>query len=126
MKNKKLGLLLIGLLLATFLVACSVSKDYQGEWYALDGSGKQMKLNYSEKQLEIVNGRKYQLSQFGTGIENDMKYYQIKLDQEKFVLIFPDKKDKDNAVVIKPNDEDRPLEGKILFRMNRKSFPSKE
>lgn len=123
MNRKKLELLFLGLLTITFLVSCKVSKDYQGEWFALDGAGKQVKLEYSEKELKIIDGNKYELSQFGTGVENNMKYYQIKIDKDKYALIYPDKKDMESAVVIKPNNEDKPLEGKILFKMNRKTYP---
>ncbi|WP_322809602.1 hypothetical protein [Carnobacterium maltaromaticum] len=111
------------LIMLPVLVSCKVSKDYQGEWFALDGLEKQVKLDFSEKELKISDGNRYSLSQYGIGVANSMHYFQIKIDDEKYSLIYPDKKDKDTALVVKPDDEDKPLEGKILFKMNRNKYP---
>lgn len=118
MNRKKLKGLFLGLVMLTILASCKVSKDYQGEWFALDGLGNQVKLNYTEKELKTNDGKKYELSQYGTGLENGMKYYQIKIDNDKYTFIYPEKNDKDTAVVVKPDDEDKPLKGKILFKVS--------
>jgi hypothetical protein len=124
MKRKKVIMLFLGITMIMFLTGCKVSKDYQGDWYGLDAAGKRVKLNYSEKKLTVTGDKEYDLSQFGVGIENNTKYYQVKIDGEKYVVIFPDKNELNAAVVIKPDDEDNLLEGKILFSMNRKKFPT--
>ena len=125
MNRKKLKGFFLGLVMLTILASCKVSKDYQGEWFALDGLGNQVKLNYTEKELKTNDGKKYELSQYGTGLENGMKYYQIKIDNDKYTFIYPEKNDKDTAVVVKPDDEDKPLKGKILFKMNKNAYPEK-
>ncbi|MBP1043050.1 hypothetical protein I6N95_18705 [Vagococcus sp. BWB3-3] len=123
MKKNKVYIYVASLIvLALFLVGCSVSDDYQGEWFALDGTNSEVIITIDEKNL-IYEKTKHPLKQVGVGTENGMKYYKIKLDDESFILVYPEKENENEAVIIKPNDEDRPLEGKILFKMNRKEYP---
>lgn len=124
LNKKRLAILsLLGIAGMIFLVSCKVSKDYQGEWFALDSSGKQVKLMYTETELEISGDGKYSLSQYGIGVENNVKYYQVKIDNIKYTLIYPDKKDMDTAVLIMPNNGEKPLDGNIIFKMSRNEFP---
>lgn len=57
-------------------------------------------------------------------IKNTVYFISI-YPNDKYTFIYPEKNDKDTAVVVKPDDEDKPLKGKILFKMNKNAYPEK-
>lgn len=118
-KVKWVVVVCIGVLL---LCGCKASKEYQGAWFASDDAGNQEMITFKEKSVEIGD-TSYELSQNGIGFVNATKYYQIKMMGEDLTIVFPDKKDRENARMIKPNDQDDPLIGRTVLKMNRQSYP---
>lgn len=123
-KNKVSVYVALLVVLALFLVGCKVSDDYQGEWFALDRTNSEVIVTIDEKNLTYEK-MEHPLKQVGVGTENGVKYFKIKLNDENYNLVYPEKGNTDEAVIIKPEDEDRPIEGRIVFKMNRKEYPRK-
>lgn len=122
---------LIGLIV--LLAGCSPSDKYTGEWYGLTNDGKEkVKVNFSDDKkmtIKSESGKKesHDFTQTGTGFVNNTSYYKIKVDDKiVYYVIFKNKKDKDNAMIVEPDkdvDDFEDLTGKIVCVMNRNDYP---
>lgn len=55
-----------------------------------------------------------------------MKYYGIEMENESYYVVFDDKKDEDNAQLIKQTNQASDFEdvvGDVVFEMNRDEYP---
>ncbi|WP_342588721.1 glycosyltransferase [Lactococcus protaetiae] len=114
--------LLLGLVVSLVVLAgCSGSKSIQGTWKAQDGAGKNSTIIFTDKKV-TVDGQTYNYTQNAIGTENGIKYYGIKQDGQNYTIIFP-VKNKNIAIMIKPNSTDDSLKGKMLYAMNKTVQP---
>ena len=121
----------IAVILGVFLllVACKPSDKYVGEWYAISTEGE-VKVNFSkEKVLTVENdGNKetFDFNQTSTGFINEVKYYGLDMDDGKFYVVFENKKDEDNAKLIRQTNQASDFEdvvGDVAFKMNWNEYP---
>ena len=71
--------------------------------------------------------KKYQISQTGTGFVNNVSYYAVEIDGVKHYIVFENKKDESNAILIKQKNhasDFKDVVGDIIYKMNRNSFPT--
>ena len=121
----------IAVILGVFLllVACKPSDKYVGEWYAISTEGE-VKVNFcKEKVLTVENdGNKetFDFNQTSTGFINEVKYYGLDMDDGKFYVVFENKKDEDNAKLIRQTNQASDFEdvvGDVAFKMNWNEYP---
>lgn len=133
MNKKTQGILLIFVLV--LLASCKPSDKYTGEWFAISDKGEETTINFSEdKTITVTNAedgseQSFDMKQTGMGIQNSVQYYHIEIDSKSYYVIFEDRKDEDNAVVIKQTNhasDYKDVVGDVIYTMNRESFPSHE
>lgn len=126
-KNKKVVLFVLLSMLAIALVGCKGSKDIQGKWYAVNSDGTRMTITLNEKKITFASdGKKTKKSSYtqnGTGFENNVSYKSIQFDGETVSFVFPDKKDTKNAVILAPDDSDKPTKGTIYWVLSKDDYP---
>lgn len=112
------------------LTACKPSDKYVGSWYALSDEGE-VKLHFSkEKELTVTDKNdhedKYEFNQNKTGFINEVRYFGIKMQDDNYYVVFDNKKDEDNAKLIKQTNHASDFEdvtGDVIFKMNRDEYP---
>lgn len=118
--------LFLGIMLI-FLTGCKGSKDIQGEWYAENSDGEQMIISVTDESItfssEGTDDWTVSYKQMGTGFKNNVSYKQIEFDDKSYSFVFPDKKDKDNALILIPHDEDEATVGTIYWVLSKNDFP---
>ena len=117
--------LFLGIMLM-FLMGCKGSKDIQGKWYAENSDGKQIIINIMDESITFSSDGTEDwivpYKQTGTGFKNNSSYKKIAFDDNTYSFVFPDKKDKNNAVILIPNDEDEATEGTIYWFLSKNDF----
>lgn len=126
-KSKKLMIgIFLGVMLA-ILTGCKGSEDIQGEWYAENSEGKEIVITLTDDSIIFSSDGSddwnVPYKQTGTGFKNNISYKKIEFDDKSYSFVFPDKKDKNNAVILIPNDEDEATEGMIYWVLSRNDFP---
>lgn len=120
-----------GCCLLVFL-GCKPSDRYVGEWYALSAEGEQVMIHFSkDKEMTITDHttehqETFSIGQTGGGIVDSMSYYAILIDGASYFLVFENRKDESNAILIKQTNFANEFEhvvGDIVYRLNRKDFP---
>lgn len=118
-----------------FLLGCKPSDRYVGEWYALADDGELFMIDFSEgKEMTIThhptgNQETFAIGQTGAGVINNLRYYAIEIDGVTHYLVFENRKDEDNAILIKPTNFASDFEdvvGDIIYQLNRQDFPENE
>lgn len=125
---KQIGLILV---VALLLIACKPSDKYAGEWYSITNEGEEVMVHFSkDKILTMIdeNDQKEQaeFNQSSTGFINEVSYFGIEIKGEKHFVVFENKKDEANAILIKQTNHANDFEdvvGDIVLKMNRDSFP---
>lgn len=112
------------------LAACKPSDKYAGEWYAISNSGE-VKVDFSKEKVLTIESEDNQKETFdfnqnSSGFINDVKYYGLEMEDESYYVVFDDKKDEDNAQLIKQTNQASDFEdvvGDVVFEMNRDEYP---
>ena len=115
------------------LASCKPSDKYVGDWLAISKDGENVKINFSkEKTITITdeagNEANYGLNQTGTGFQNNVSYYRVEIDSLSHYIIFENKKDESNAVLVKQTNvasDFEDLVGDVIYAMNRNNYPDK-
>lgn len=126
-KSRKLWIsIFLGVMLA-ILTRCKGSEDIQGKWYAENSEGKEIVINLTDETITFSSDGSddwnVPYKQTGTGFKNNVSYKKIEFDDKSYSFVFPDKKDKDNAVILIPYDEDEATEGMIYWVLSKSDFP---
>lgn len=69
----------------------------------------------------------YEINQHSSGFINEVRYFGIKLNDEKDYVVFENKKDENNTILVKQTNVASDLEDvveDIVVEMNRKDYPS--
>lgn len=115
-----MGLLVIG------LAGCghkqSTSKLF-GTWKAEDGAGTRSTIKFTKK-IVTVNDTKYSYKRTEVGYKNSVRYISIEQDNKDYTIVFPKKNDKNLALMLKPDDADEPLNGSMLYALNKTKEPN--
>lgn len=125
----KLVIIVFGLIL---LVSCKPSDKYTGDWYALSNSSEKVEIHFSkDKVMTIIddngNEETYEINQTAAGFQNNLGYYRVEIDEASHYVIFENKKDEDNAQLVKQTNHASDFEdvvGEILYKMYRDDFPT--
>ncbi|MBM7599177.1 uncharacterized protein YrzB (UPF0473 family) [Virgibacillus halotolerans] len=125
----KLVIIVFGLIL---LVSCKPSDKYTGDWYALSNSGEKVEIHFSKDKIMTINDENgneetYEINQTAAGFQNNLGYYRVEIDEASHYVIFENKKDEDNAQLVKQTNHASDFEdvvGEILYKMNRDDFPT--
>lgn len=112
------------------LTACKPSDKYVGEWYALSNEGE-VKVNFSEEKVLTVKDKndheeKHEFNQNESGFINEVRYFGIEMGTDNYYVVFNNKKDEDNAELIKQTNHASDFEdvvGDVVFKMNRNEYP---
>jgi hypothetical protein len=97
-------------------------KTYQGTWYVQNSEGQNSTINFMDKKI-VIDDDEYDYTQNAVGIENGIRYYGIVQNGKHYSIIFPEK-DKNIALMIKPNSTDDYLQGTLIFAMNKNDAPN--
>lgn len=127
-------LFIIALLTGVMMLlgACKPSDRYAGEWYGLSSDNEQVKMDFSKDQvltIEKDSGEQqtYEINQHSSGFINEVRYFGIKLNDENYYVVFENKKDENNAILVKQTNVASDFEdvvGDIVVKMNREDYPS--
>lgn len=121
---------LLSLLVTLILAGCSGVKSYKGNWHIVDSNGETGTINFSNQNATIKLGkedkRKLKLTLVDSGTKKNVSYQTFQLDQQLYTLIFPNKKNMDEAYMILPDSEKKKTSGIILYVMNRKKAATQE
>lgn len=120
--------ILLGIFL--LLTACKPSDKYAGEWYAVSNEGK-AKVDFSKDKVLTVedeNNHKetFDFNQHSSGFINNVKYYGLEMEDGSYYVVFENKKDEENAKLIKQTNHASDFEdvvGDVVFEMNRNEYP---
>lgn len=120
--------ILLGIFL--LLTACKPSDKYAGEWYAVSNEGK-AKVDFSKEKVLTVedeNDHKetFDFNQHSSGFINNVKYYGLEMEDGSYYVVFENKKDEENAKLIKQTNHASDFEdvvGDVVFEMNRNEYP---
>ncbi|GAB2025566.1 glycosyltransferase [Lactovum odontotermitis] len=124
MKTNKFILLAVSLAFAfVLLTGCSGTKSIQGTWKVQDGSGANSTITFTDKMV-TVEGQNFDYTQNEAGTKNGINYYGIKQNNQNYTIIFPEKKDKNVAIMIKPDSIDEPLQGTLIHAMDKSKQPN--
>lgn len=113
----------IGLLV---LSGCGGGKDIQGKWYIQRSDGSTGTMTVTDKTIDL-GGKvdKYVVS--AKGFKNQVWYYvlqeSLKSNSRMIVIVFPEKGDKNTALIIKPDNKDNYLKGTMIWAMHREKTP---
>ena len=75
---------------------------------------------------ESGNEEEYELNQTGAGFQNNVGYYHVQIDSLSHYVIFENKKDELNAILVKQTNVASDFEdfvGDVIYTMNRDSYP---
>ena len=97
------------LMFILLLNGCKPSDKYAGEWFAVSNKGN-VKVEFSkEKVLTVENEDNHKdtfdFNQHSTGFINEVRYFGIEMDGDNFYVVFDNKKDEDNAKLIKQTNQ---------------------
>lgn len=128
---KKVRLGIIVVLTLALLASCKPSDKYVGDWFAVSRDDEKVMLNFSkEKTMTITDEagheEKYELNQTAAGFQNNVGYYQVEIDSLSHYVIFENKKNESNAILVKQTNvasDFEDLVGDIIYTMNRDSYP---
>lgn len=127
---KKIGKVVLLLSVLFIITACKGSKELQGTWFATNSDNRHIKINITEKTItfdsENQNTWENKYKQTGIGFKNNISYKQIEFDDTQYTFVFPDKKNKENAIILIPYDSDDPTEGTIFWVLSKKDYPDYE
>lgn len=126
--NKKLVVFLVMCVLTLSLTGCKASDSYQGKWFATMGNGEECEIEFSEKTMTITKDgqvvEEQNFKQNQTGFKNNVSYYGIQAENgQSYSIVFPNKKEKKNAVFVEPTSSDEPTDGSILYALDRNDYP---
>ena len=129
LKKVRMGIVVV--LALALLVSCKPSDKYAGDWLAISKDSENVKINFSKEKTvtitdEAGNEENYELNQTGTGFRNNVSYYHVKIDSLSHYIVFEDKKDESNAILVKQTnvaDDFEDLVGDVIYTMNRNSYP---
>ena len=124
MKRWLLGL--SALVCLALMVACSKSApSLQGEWKAQDALKKDYKVIFKKDKVTIGE-QDYNYTVDGPKSKDNHTYYSLKVkDQGKettYTVFFPTNS-KEIALFLEPSDAKEPLNGQMLFALNKKEKP---
>ncbi|MCD8741866.1 hypothetical protein LT679_14715 [Mucilaginibacter roseus] len=116
---KKITLFLFGLI-AIFLMSCSGSDAYRGEWKGMTPSGEKVKITFEAKKFTIKDstqkGKTYDYTQNSVSIKNGVKTYGIKLgDGRGYRVHFPVAGNESIGIILAES-------GTILYSISRKDY----
>lgn len=121
----KIAIALFVLALSFFLpVGRSGSAKIRGKWKTQTSDGENIEMDFKRWSV-FLNDDEYYYEQNASGIEDGVRYYGIEIDDEPFSIIFPGK-DRNVAMMIKPDTEDSHISGFFIFAMHRKTQPKYE
>lgn len=127
---KNMNKILMVLMAVVLLVSCKPADKYVGDWYAVSGSGDELKINFSKEKTMTVTGGEheehYEINQTSTGIQNSTRYFGIEVKGASHYVIFDNTKDEDNAKFVKQTNQASDFEdvvGDVIFLMNRNDYP---
>ena len=128
---KKISMGMVVVLALTLLASCKPSDKYVGDWLAISADGENVKINFSKEKTitvsdEAGNEENYELNQTGTGFQNNVSYYRVEIDSLSHYIVFEDKKDESNAILVKQTNvasDFEDLVGDVIYTMNRDSYP---
>ena len=128
---RKINMGMVVVLALTLLVSCKPSDKYVGDWLAISMDGEKVKINFSKEKTitftdEAGNEENYDLNQTGTGFQNNVSYYRVEIDSLSHYIIFENKKDESNAVLVKQTNvasDFEDLVGDVIYTMNRDNYP---
>lgn len=125
---KRIGLI-IGL--SVLLIACKPSDKYAGGWYAITNEGEEVMVHFSKEKVLKIKDKNDQeetfaFNQSATGFINEVKYFGIEIENKKHYVVFENKKDEANALLIKQTNQASDFEdvvGDVVLTMNRDQYP---
>lgn len=120
----KYFILLLGT--ALLIMGCSGSSDIKHKWSVEDATGNTYAMNITDKEITISNDDNKDTmtySQNAKGTSSGIKYYGLTVNNEKYSIIFPDKKNSDLALFLKINNDDY-LSGTLVYAMNTEEKPN--
>lgn len=119
--------------LTMVLVGCKPSDEYTGDWYALSNQGEEVMINFSKEKIMTITGdngeETFEINQTGTGFQNNVGYYKVDIDDLSHYVIFEDRKDKSNAILVRQTNVANDFEdlvGDIIYVMDRESYPDQD
>lgn len=128
-KMKKVyPILMIGMLVF-ILAGCKGSKDIVGTWKATSPDESKGVIKITEKKITIkaedeTSPASYK--QVAAGIHNGISYKGLEVDGEKYSIIFPKKKDKSVAFLVKVTDDKEKdtnyLQGIVVAVMSKDKY----
>lgn len=125
----KISIVVFGLIL---LIGCKPSDKYVGDWYAISNTGEEVMFNFSKDKVMTLSDdgdleKVFDIDQTASGIQNSIRYFRVEIEGASHYLIFENKKDEDNAQLVKQTNHASDFEdvvGDIIYKMNRNGFPS--
>lgn len=128
---KKIRIGIVVVLVLTLLASCKPSDKYVGDWLAISKDDEKVKINFSKEKImtitdETDHEEKYELNQTGTGFQNNVGYYHVEIDGLSHYVIFENRKDELNAILVKQTNvasDFKDFVGDIIYTMNRNSYP---
>ncbi|WP_298506295.1 hypothetical protein [uncultured Maribacter sp.] len=111
---------LVTLLAVIFLIACSGSDTYRGDWKATNVDGEQYNLTFNAKSFTVTNTAgevtNYNYTQNSVNIKNSVETYGLNLeDGRKYQLNFPLADDESVGLLLDSN-------GKVLYAISRDNY----
>ena len=111
---------LVFTLVALFLVNCSGSDTYRGNWKAMKPDGTKLEINFEAKKFTIKNSEglsnTYDYSQNSVSINNAVTTYGIQLDDGRtYQIKFPKSNDDTMGLLLDEN-------GNPLYTLGRNSY----
>src|SRR5699024_11084789 len=110
---------------------CKPSDKYAGKWFAISDSGDEVTIDFlKDKTMTITdddrNEKVYDISQTSVGIQNSVGYYRVEIDGKSHYVVFENRKDESNAILIKQTNhasDYKGVVGDIIYTMNRDHTP---
>lgn len=126
-------MIVVGLVVASIVTTLIVTNNlarsektsaaYLGKWYVINADNERLLVNIT-KDAVTVNERKYTLKEFDSGIQNNMEYYKIRIDDTDFAIVYRDKDNKSEAqLLLLANSKE--IKGMKEFAMSRDDYPKK-
>ena len=129
--RKKINAGLVVVLALALLASCKPSDKYVGDWLAVSKDDEKVEINFSKEKIMTItdesgNEEEYELNQTGAGFQNNAGYYHVQIDSLSHYVIFENKKDELNAILVKQTNVASDFEdfvGDVIYTMNRDSYP---
>lgn len=102
----------------------SASEKIEGKWKVADSYNQKGTIEIKDDTITDLTKKKFKLKVVSKGFVNKIHYVGIKIDDKLYSVVFPKKDNENIAFLIKVDDEDKMVVGKVIYAMNRNELPS--